>query len=155
MFGEPAPTLSEAQLAEIFAQARAEFPNECCGYIVGSGAHAVVVPCTNVQDDLHALQPEDHPRTAANGYSIGGKELLALVRSFDSPRPATILYHSHPGVGAYFSEEDSRAALAAGYPVDYLVVDVTADAVAGAVLFRREGTRFVEVEVFGTPSRRR
>ena len=102
----------------------------------------------NRQDQLHALDPETHPRTAENGYNIGGKELLTLVRSLESSRPASIIYHSHPLVGAYFSEEDTRAAVAAGYPVDYLVVDVQDDEIVEAKLFRQDGESFVEIERF-------
>ena len=148
MSGDP-PNIEPDHLDAIYRQARAEFPKECCGYILGTGTDAELVPCVNRQDKLHELDPEAHPRTAENGYNIGGKELLTLVRSFESERPATIIYHSHPKVGAYFSEEDTRAAIAAGYPVDYLVVDAqSADHVAGAVLFRRAGERYVEIARF-------
>lgn len=140
-------------LEAIYAQSRAEFPNECCGYILGEGDDAELVQCKNRQDQLHAIDPEAHPRTAANAYNIGGKELLTLVRSFESERPASVIYHSHPRVGAYFSEEDTRAAIAAGFPVAYLVVDAQDDRVGGAVLFRREGEAYVEVAVFGDPHR--
>jgi proteasome lid subunit RPN8/RPN11 len=142
MSGEP--SLSREQLLAIYRQARAEFPRECCGYIRGDE----VIACRNRQDQLHALDPEMHPRTAENGYNIGGKELLDLTRSLESERPVRIIYHSHPRVGAYFSEEDTRAAIAAGYPVDYLVVDVQDDAIEEAKLFRQEGEAFVEIERF-------
>lgn len=126
----------------VYAHAQREFPAECCGYLVGTGERTRAVPCRNRQDQLHALDPAAHPRTSRDGYDIGGKELLALVRSFEGDDPATVVYHSHPLVGAYFSEEDTRAALAAGYPVDYLVIDVQRDHVAGAVLFRRDGDTY-------------
>jgi proteasome lid subunit RPN8/RPN11 len=142
------PTISREHLAAIYAQSRAEFPKECCGYILGEGAEAELIACTNRQDQLHALDPDAHPRTAENGYNIGGRELLRLVRSFESDVPARIIYHSHPRVGAYFSEEDTRAALSAGYPCDYLVVDVQEDEVREAVLFRQQGERYVEIARF-------
>jgi len=151
MSGNDTPSLLEAHLEAIYAQARAEFPKECCGYVHGRGAQARVVPCKNRQDQLHAFNPEDHPRTAENGYNIGGRELLDLSRSFESDDPATIIYHSHPRVGAYFSGEDTAAALSAGLPVDYLVIDTQEDGVGGAVLFRRDGDGYVEVERFGAP----
>lgn len=132
-------------LDAIYEQAREEFPNECCGYLVASGEAMQLRQCKNRQDQLHALDPEAHPRTAANAYNIGGRELLDLVRSFEGDDPVTIIYHSHPRVGAYFSEEDTRAALAAGYPVDYLVVDAQDDEIKGAVLFRRSGETYEEV----------
>jgi len=153
MSGEPSGKIKAEFLEAIYAQARAEFPNECCGYILGTGESAELVQCKNRQDQLHAMDPEAHPRTAANAYNIGGKELLTLVRSFDSDKPATVIYHSHPRVGAYFSEEDTRAAIAAGFEVEYLVVDTQQDAVGGAVLFRRDGEAYVEVAVFGDPHR--
>jgi proteasome lid subunit RPN8/RPN11 len=142
------PTISPAHLAAIYAQARAEFPKECCGYILGEGSAAELVACTNRQDRLHALDPAAHPRTAEDGYNIGGAELLRLVRSFESERPARIIYHSHPRVGAYFSEEDTRAALSAGYACDYLVVDVQDHEVRESVLFRQDGERYVEIARF-------
>lgn len=140
--------VSREHLLAIYAHARAEFPKECCGYILGTGEAAKLVACENRQDKLHALDPEAHPRTAENGYNIGGRQLLDLVRSFESDAPATIIYHSHPKVGAYFSEEDTRAALGAGYPVDYLVVDVQENEIVEAVLFRKDGERYVEIERF-------
>ncbi|MGH1340412.1 MAG: Mov34/MPN/PAD-1 family protein [Nannocystales bacterium] len=151
MSGNDTPSLLEAHLESIYAQAQAEFPKECCGYIHGRGADARVVQCKNRQDQLHAFSPKDHPRTAENGYNIGGRELLDLTRSFESDDPATIIYHSHPRVGAYFSGEDTSAALSAGLPVDYLVIDAQEDGIGGAVLFRREGEGYVEVERFGAP----
>ena len=133
----PIPEFPSEALARVYEQARREFPSECCGYLLGSGSDSTLVPCVNRQDKLHQLDPEAHPRTSANAYNIGGRELLDLVRSFESDQAATIIYHSHPRVGAYFSEEDTRAAEAAGYPVDYLVVDVQDDGVREAILFRR------------------
>ncbi|MEM6294780.1 MAG: Mov34/MPN/PAD-1 family protein [Myxococcota bacterium] len=126
MSGET-PSLLQAHLDAIYAQARAEFPKECCGYVFGRGDAARVVTCKNRQDQLHALDPQEHPRTAENGYNIGGRELLNLTRSFESDEPVTIIYHSHPRVGAYFSEEDTNAANAAGYPVDDHLNDAQED----------------------------
>lgn len=138
-----------AILEDIYRHARAAFPDECCGYIVGVGRNARLVACANRQNELHELDPESHPRTARDGYEIAGRELLDLVRSFDGDAPARIIYHSHPLVGAYFSAEDARAATAAGYPVDYLVVDVQEDEVVEAVLFRRDASNgYIEVDRF-------
>jgi [CysO sulfur-carrier protein]-S-L-cysteine hydrolase len=126
-----------AILAQIYAQARAEFPRECCGYLVGRGPDTVRVQCTNYQDRLHAADPLENPRTGENGYNFGGRQLIDFTRAFGGPNPPTVIYHSHPRVGAYFSAEDERAALAAGLPVDYLVVDVQDDVIRESVLFRR------------------
>ena len=139
MSERPLPEFPAGALEAIYRQAVSEFPAECCGYLLGTGPEAQLVVCTNRQDKLHQLDPQAHPRSSANAYNIGGRELLNLARSFDTDLPATVIYHSHPRVGAYFSEEDVRAAEAAGYPVDYLVVDVQDDGVREAILFRREG----------------
>jgi [CysO sulfur-carrier protein]-S-L-cysteine hydrolase len=147
MSGDDVPPVEipPEMLAAIYRQARAEFPKECCGYVLGAGADAELVACENFQDKLHALDPETWPRTGENGYQIYGKALRRLVDSFDGPKPATLVYHSHPRVGAYFSREDTDAAIAAGLPVDYLVIDVQDDEVRGAVRFRRQGEAYVEV----------
>ncbi|MEZ4453415.1 MAG: Mov34/MPN/PAD-1 family protein [Nannocystaceae bacterium] len=134
----PPLSLSNSVLEDMYRHARATFPRECCGYLIADADAGVVVQrCENIQDELHAEDPETFPRTAENGYNIGGRELLSLVRSFGGPRPATIIYHSHPRVGAYFSAEDERAAEAAGYPVDYLVIDAQEDRIGEAKLFKR------------------
>jgi [CysO sulfur-carrier protein]-S-L-cysteine hydrolase len=147
MSGRPSVELPEAVLAAIYRHAQATFPNECCGFIVGSGADAEAVECENWQDRYHAVDPEAYPRTAETAYTFGGKDLRRLAESLDSDRPATVVYHSHPRVGAYFSAEDSKAALAAGWPVDYLVIDCQAHGVPGAVLFRKHEDRDEYVEV--------
>lgn len=143
-----------ALLARIYAQARAEFPAECCGYLRGRGEGMRLFACKNFQDRLHALDPVEHPRTAANGYNFGGREQIDFARAFETDDPPTIVYHSHPRVGAYFSAEDEAAALAAGWAVDYLVVDAQDDVIREAVLFRRDpapapgGPAFVPVARF-------
>jgi len=147
MSGEPS-RIGDEHLLAIYRQARAEFPRECCGYILGEGDRAELVACVNWQDRLHALDPELYPRTSENGYQIGGKEQIRLIHSLDGPHPARIVYHSHPRVGAYFSEEDTRAAIAAGLAVDYLVVDVQEHAVVEAVLFRQNGDCFEPIARF-------
>ncbi|TPV96383.1 MAG: sulfurylase [Myxococcales bacterium FL481] len=139
-------------LEEIYRHARETFPRECCGYIVGAGDAAKLVRCLNRQDVLHEQDPVTYPRTAETAYQIAGRELLALVRSFDSEEPATVIYHSHPRVGAYFSDEDTRAAVSAGYPVAYLVVDVQDKGIPESRLFERdpdtEPPRYREVARF-------
>ncbi|PRP89941.1 hypothetical protein ENSA5_69780 [Enhygromyxa salina] len=150
MSGESAPQLPAQMLEAIYRHARAEFPNECCGYVLGSGDQAELVVCDNQQDRYHAVDPESYPRTAATAYTFGFKDLRRFNDSFESGPRATIIYHSHPRVGAYFSAEDTRAALSAGWPVDYLVVDCQDDEIREALLFRKHPTEpsFVEIARF-------
>jgi proteasome lid subunit RPN8/RPN11 len=126
--------ITDALRDVIYAHARRAFPAECCGYLVGD-AHAVdeIVECRNAQlDGLHPTEPE---RGADTGFVIAGAELLAFARSFDSSRPARIVYHSHTNGRAYFSMVDQTLAAGPAYPVQHLVVGVTADAVVEAAQF--------------------
>jgi proteasome lid subunit RPN8/RPN11 len=112
----------------------------------------------NEQNRYHALDPERFPRTAREAYYLGGKDLRFLLESVSSPRPVKIIYHSHPDVGAYFSAEDTRAALGREpddtaepqYPVDHIVIDAQADYIAEAKLFRWEPTQrtFVHIATY-------
>ena len=114
-------------LAAIYAHAVAAFPAECCGYLVGAvpGTVDAAVACRNAQaDGDHPIAPE---RGAETGFVIAGAELLAFARSFDTARPARIVYHSHTNGRAYLSAIDRRlAATPAGpaYPVQHVVIGV-------------------------------
>ena len=110
------PLIPAALLAEIYAHAREAFPLECCGYIAGDR----VVRCTN----------EDASSTS---FAIGGRDLLDFARSFDGPAPARVLYHSHTNGRAYISPTDR--AQAGGYPVQHLVVGLTAAGIQDVALF--------------------
>jgi proteasome lid subunit RPN8/RPN11 len=114
-------------LAAIYAHAIAAFPQECCGYLIGAAPEAVdaAVACRNAQaDGDHPIAPE---RGADTGFVIAGAELLGFARSFDTARPARIVYHSHTNGRAYFSAIDRQMAatpLGPAYPVQHLVVGV-------------------------------
>ena len=134
---------------ELYAQARAAYPAECCGYLVGAAdgdAVSAVVACRNAQaDGEHPTHPE---RGADTGFVIAGAELLAFARSFSSPLPARIVYHSHTNGRAYLSDVDrANAAAEAGpaYPVQHVVIGVTGDAVTEVAQFAWDGASFVEV----------
>lgn len=140
-----------AILAEIYAHARATFPEECCGYLVGPPGDAHVdglVACHNAQrDGEHPTHPE---RGADTGFVIGGAELLAFARSLGGERPARVVYHSHTNGRAYFSDVDRAVAAAETgphYPVQHLVVGVTAAGPTEAAQFAwsDEAGDFVEV----------
>jgi hypothetical protein len=74
-------------------------------------------------------------RGADTGVVIAGAELLAFARSFDGPRPARVVYHSHTSGRAYFSAVDQELARGPAYPVQHLVVGVTADGATEAAQF--------------------
>lgn len=124
----------DALRANVERRACAAFPDECCGYLVGPAMGTSVdevVACRNAQGDgLHPTAPQ---RSAETGFVIAGDELFAFARSFDSARPARIVYHSHPNGRAYFSALDREVARQSGYPVQHLVVGVSLRGVAPAV----------------------
>jgi adenylyltransferase/sulfurtransferase len=137
--------ISDPVLAQVYAHARAAFPAECCGYV---RAGDEVVACTNAQEA--GENPFAPDRGADSGFAIAGAELLAFARTFDSSRPALIVYHSHPNGRAYFSAVDRAAAASAAgsvYPVQHLVVGVSAGGVTEAAVFAwsPEAHDFVEV----------
>ena len=114
-------------LAAIYAHAIAAFPDECCGYLVGAAPGAVdaMVACRNAQGDgEHPIAPELGARGAETGFVIAGAELFRFARSFDTDRPARVVYHSHTNGRAYFSTVDRRLAAGPAYPVQHIVIGV-------------------------------
>jgi proteasome lid subunit RPN8/RPN11 len=104
----------------------------------------------NAYDALKAQDPEAFPRTARTAYQFDPKEWLRVNQEADElGERIACIYHSHADVGAYFSEEDRRAATFDGAPllpgVDYLVVAVNQARVEGAKLFRWQDGGFTEV----------
>lgn len=129
-------------LQAIYRHAAIVYPEECCGFVF---ADAGVHFGENIQNTLNQRSPEVYRRSAANGYTFAVADTLMLNRSLGGSNPVRVIYHSHPDVGAYFSQEDQDKALFMGqpiYPVAYLVVDVCVDEVRGAKLFEWSGERF-------------
>jgi len=135
----------EEFLAEIFKQAQREYPSECCGMIFGprsdSNQMSRLKGFRNVQDLYHEKDPANFPRTAQTAYFIEPAELLAVHKGLRKKgEEIRVIYHSHIDRGAYFSEEDKRAATPDGEPAyggaDYLVVSVVKGKVKDANLFR-------------------
>src|ERR1043165_8566855 len=125
-----AVSIPDAMLAQIYRYARMAFPVECCGYLRGRGTSAdELVACTN----LEPVKPE-------RNFAIDGDELIAFARTFRTPRPALVIYHSHTNGRAYFSETDrAQSATPDGtgphYDCQHLVVGVTATGVTEAAQF--------------------
>ena len=94
------------------------YPDECCGVVVGTGAQAeTVVRIRNIQDEMHAADPERYPRTARTAYVGDPADLKAALELAERPGGSLrVFYHSHPDHEAYFSEEDVRQATPLGEP---------------------------------------
>jgi proteasome lid subunit RPN8/RPN11 len=108
--------VTRAKADEMYAQALAEFPFECCGMIIGPegedvGPDDLVRPCRNVQQELHQKYPERFPRDATIGYTMAKEDIEAIVQETQQLGwMVKVCYHSHPNSGAYFSQEDRRNA---------------------------------------------
>lgn len=117
-------------LEKILDQAESEYPRECCGVITGTQeTYLRVRICRNVQDDNHAREPENFPRTSRTAYWMDPTDLLELQKELRAGKEdIRIIYHSHIDAEAYFSPEDVRMALLDGRPVypgaKYLVISV-------------------------------
>lgn len=140
--------LTPEEIAKASAQAIAEYPAECCGVVLarsGDPADRLLLPCRNVQDELHAKDPARHPRDAQTAYYIDPRDLLTIGRrESDGYRVATI-YHSHVDAGAYFSDTDKRNALIDGEPfypdAVYVVMSVVERKVVAVNAFAWEPAR--------------
>ena len=121
--------IQRAVLDVLTAQACATYPDECCGMVIVRGGREEAVPVANIQDQLHAADPAQFPRTARNAYTMGPEAGPVLIAAERGALQLRAFYHSHPDHDAYFSEEDRRQALGAwdepGYPdAAHIVVSV-------------------------------
>ena len=161
------------------AHAVAEYPRECCGFLTGTdgldgpdspddpnGPVDPVDPvesidpvswrvhrCRNIQDELHAKDPAEHPRDARTAYTFSRADMERLFLGEFDPPGARVqgFYHSHPDAPAYFSEKDRMDALTGWLDPEpgYLVLSVTKDAVRDIKMFRwvDDKTGFEELPV--------
>jgi adenylyltransferase/sulfurtransferase len=150
--------LTPAELASIRRQAETEYPAECCGVLLvrpGSPPGRRLRPCRNIQDELHARDPERYARTSRTAYYIAHEDLLAISREQSAGWEVAVIYHSHVDAGAYFSETDRRNALVDGQPAYpgtvYVVVEVRAGRAEDMRAFRWDEARrdFAEVALAG------
>jgi proteasome lid subunit RPN8/RPN11 len=104
-------TIKRASLDAIIAQAEREFPDECCGFIIGDGTAEEVRPIANVQNQKHAENPAEFPRDARTAFLMDPKEHLGVLNEIDRRKLKLLaVYHSHPDHDAYFSATDRAQA---------------------------------------------
>ena len=143
------------ELARIEAQAVAEYPAESCGVILTRGAERRLMACRNIQNDLHARDPERYPRDARTAYYIDPVDLLRIGRLEGEGFSVAVIYHSHIDAGAYFSETDRRNAMMGDEPTypetTYIVTSVVDRRVDAMAAFRWDPAKkeFAPVEGFG------
>ena len=111
--------LTPEELVRVQAQAVAEYPAECCGVLLARGtpgSERLLMPCRNIQNELHAKDPVRHPRDARTAYFIDPRDLLTIGRREGEGYRVATIYHSHIDTGAYFSATDRQNALINGEP---------------------------------------
>jgi proteasome lid subunit RPN8/RPN11 len=132
--------LTPDEIERIQAQAVAEYPAESCGVILTRAAERRLLACRNVQNELHARDPQRHPRDARTAYYIDPADLLRIGRLEGEGFTVSVIYHSHIDAGAYFSETDRKNAMLGGEPsypqTTYVVTSVRDGRVDGMAAFR-------------------
>jgi len=128
------------ELEAIRRQALEEYPRESCGVILEQGRLRRILRCRNIQDALHAKDPQRHPRDARTAYFIDPQDLLRIGRLEGEGFAIAVIYHSHVDAGAYFSPTDRQQALIGGEPTypsaTYLVTSVVGGRVEAVAGFR-------------------
>ena len=139
-------SLSSSVIDAVCCHSEEVYPEEACGFIHKDGTvHRAVNVAGTMQTGW--VGPDDPNST----FLMSVADTLKLSRSFSTENPAVVIYHSHPDVGAYFSDADKESALLDGepvYPVDHLVVDVKRGKRKGALLFRELNAEFKCIERF-------
>ncbi len=110
--------LDAATLAAISEHSLEEYPEECCGLLIGLPDGGVRVHrVRNIQNEMHAADPERYPRAAATAYAGHPEDLkVGLEAAEESGHRLLAFYHSHPDHDAYFSDEDVAQATPFGEP---------------------------------------
>ncbi|MCX6446248.1 MAG: M67 family metallopeptidase [Actinobacteria bacterium] len=117
-------TISRAIVDEILQQARAEYPDEACGVILG--------PLN--ADTPERLKPMINAAHSPTFYEFDPKDLLALYREVDdNDEEIVVIYHSHTETEAYPSRTDIAYA---GEPGAHYVLVSTREEIAPATEFR-------------------
>jgi proteasome lid subunit RPN8/RPN11 len=138
---------------EMCAHAVECFPHECCGFVVERDGTRSVERVTNVQNERHAEDPEQFPRTAEIAFTMGAEAAPILVGHDRGQLVIRAIYHSHPQHPSYFSAEDKKQATAWDEPTypdaAQIVISVYDREVKDAKAFRwSEADRdFLEVEL--------
>lgn len=134
--------LSRAEFEQVRIQAENEYPSECCGVVLekeGFPGQRLLIPCRNVQNELHAKDPERYARDARTAFHVDPKDLLRIGNLESDGYRVRVIYHSHINAGAYFSETDKQNALVQGEPAypeaTYVVVSVVEGKAAKAAAF--------------------
>lgn len=129
--------LDERQLDELRDHARAAYPREACGLLVGRATATGALV-----ESVHSIENRSRER---DRFVLDAAEHLAVSRAADSAGQRVVgVWHSHPD-GA---PVPSRVDLEGAWPGwSYLIVAVAADGGARCASWRLEGGRFAAEEL--------
>lgn len=117
-------TISRVLADAILEQSRVEYPDECCGVILGPAG----------SDSPVRLKPMINAAHSPTFYEFDPKDLLALYREVDeNDEEIVVIYHSHTETEAYPSRTDIAYA---GEPGAHYVLVSTRKEIAPASEFR-------------------
>lgn len=122
----------------IKAQARAEAPNEACGYLAGvDGEVQEIIPMKNADEspEHFSFNPEEQ-FAALEKATARGVDLFAV-------------YHSHPATPARMSEEDIR--LAYDTSIAYLIYSSLTDEIRGFKINGEKQVSETPVKIMAEP----
>lgn len=89
--------ITAAHVEAILEQSRAQYPDECCGVILGP----------KESDSAQVLKPMVNVAHSPTFYEFDSKDLLALYRELDdNSQEIVVVYHSHTETEAYPSRTD-------------------------------------------------
>ena len=116
--------ISQNFVDAIIAQSRAEYPDECCGVILGPTG----------SDKATRLKPMINAAHSPTFYEFDSKDLLALYREIDdNDEEIVVIYHSHTETEARPSRTDIAYA---SEPLAHYVLVSTREEIAPAIEFR-------------------
>ena len=150
-----AVSIGPKAMAEMHRHAVDTYPDECCGLAIAHADGTVSVRAIrNIQDEMHAEDPERYPRTARIAYTGHPGDLRDALQESEAPgNRLAAFYHSHPDHEAYFSDEDVAQATPFGEPsypdALQIVISIYDGTVAGVKAFRWSGDSetFEETEI--------
>jgi proteasome lid subunit RPN8/RPN11 len=116
--------ISQSIVDAILQQSRDEYPDECCGVILGPAG----------SDKPLRLKPMANSAHSPTFYEFDPKDLLSLYREVDdNDEEIVVIYHSHTETEAYPSRTDIAYA---GEPGAHYVLVSTRKEIAPATEFR-------------------
>jgi [CysO sulfur-carrier protein]-S-L-cysteine hydrolase len=122
--------ISRAQWDELIAHARAEAPNECCGYLRASDGA------------VHEVVRAENTRSSPYGYELDPRSLLA-ANELDDQGFQVGIYHSHPRSAPEPSQTDINLAT---YP-HWIYLIVSLDGEPSVRAWKIEDGRVDEEEI--------